>query len=95
MLCCILGILVTLNLGQHLCPGKLVHLDAEVDESHGTDTSNRRINSTTEGEGLVDTMSKDRDEEDTDSSTTGMVNEMVEGVVITHQYGKGIVPRNC
>lgn len=73
---------------------KLVHLDAEIDEDDGTDSTDIGIDSTAESKGIIDAVSHNGNEQDTCGGTRRVIYKAIDGIIVPHQYGEGIVPRN-
>ena len=85
---------ISLDLFLHSFIGKFVHLDAEIDEDKETDATDIGIDRTAEGKGIVYAVGNDRNEEDACCRARGAVAEMIDGIIVAHQNGKGVMARN-
>lgn len=86
---------IFINQSQDLHFRHLMHFNAEPDEGEGTQASNIRINSSTEGNSIIDAMRHDWNQQDAGGCLWRAVNEMIDRIVIAHQHGKGIMARDC
>ena len=71
-----------------------MQLYAEVDEDDKADATDILIDHATHGNSIVDTMSHEGNEEDADGDLRRAVDKVVDGVVIAHEDGKGIMARD-
>ena len=72
-----------------------MQLYAEVDEDDKADATDILIDHATHGNGIVDAMGQEGNEKDRGGDFRGTVDKVVDGVVIAHEHGKGIMAGDC
>ena len=82
---------VSLDHADEFALGFFLHLDAEIDEDGEGDTTDERVDRSAQSQSIIDPVRHHRYEQDGYGILGGALHEMVEGVVIAHQHGKGIV----